>query len=278
MAQPEAAVLVKTDLHYGKKTETYNVDVTAEVLERVYETVDRLVRLKRKSRPIDEFFDLDVGDMVDGQLIFKTHPFHVDHRASFARAQVNGLRELIVPKMKTLSRRGFKRYNIVSCGGNHGRTSMWSHEADNYDLMLSDDYGLVFRNDKIIKVSTLNRRPDRITIKGHDFMLYHGQTIKMYMKIPWYGIMQRVKDWAFHEPPFYGAIFGHFHGYGKMREAGRVVLLNGTAVVDDDFSREVIGRRGEPVWHLFGVHPEKGITWSYDLYLYGEEVEAVAAN
>lgn len=268
----EAAVLHKCDLHWGKETPSYNVDISKEVLDRVYKKVERILEIERKGHVIDQMYIVNAGDMVDGHNIFKTHPYHTDKRASYGRAQVNGLREAYVPHIERAATLDFETVEVVIVPGNHSRSGLFVHESDNYELILGDELKLEFKNHPTINIHTLDDKPARIIIKGLPFLVYHGQTIRMYMKVPWYGIMQRVKEWAFNYDWFYGVMLGHFHMLGDMSEAGRTVLLGGSPVTDDDFSREFLGREATPMWWFYGVHPTRGITWSYRLNLYDDDI------
>ena len=266
LSRSESVVLLISDQHCGKETPSFNADVLAQRMDTLQRNVLRIVDIIGRSYDFKALHVLNLGDHIDGDQIYKTHPHHVDRRAAYGRAQVKTLVDIMAPVLQPLAARFGKLY-MHGVPGNHGAVSRWTHEANNWDLMYYDYLGMAMKGTGVeVKASDdFYAIPE---IEGHGFLMYHGRGIRMYQNIPWYGATQRVMRWAGSMPrPFLAACFGHFHTVGNQWWLGKEIFFNGTPVSDDDFPMEVLGMDGVPRYWLLGVHEERGITWQYKIDL-----------
>lgn len=263
----ESAVLHLTDLHYGKKTVSFNVSVLEERLDKMIAHILDINQILKNGYRFDKLFILFTGDIVDGDDIFANHGFHTDEAARYGLEQATKVAQLLVPRIRKLKAVAPK---IVIHGvpGNHGRVSKRTHEMNNWDIAALTMLKMLFMEDKDVEVTVAEGFWDTVNIQGHGFLLYHGAGIRMVAGLPFYAIRQRVMRWKQTlKDPFKVVLMGHFHQCIEDSFADTRIMLSGTAVSDDEFAIECLGVDGERKMNFFGVHPDHPITWQYKLNL-----------
>ena len=260
----ESVVLHLTDLHYGKKTDTFDIDVLEARLDGVIQRALGISRILNAGYKFDKVYVMLTGDLVDGNEIYANHPYHVDQRASYGRAQAKKCAKMLKPRLLALKDIAPK-IEIHGVPGNHGRISKYTHEMNNWDLVLYDNLSLML-DDKDVSVTSYEKNLAVVNVQGHGFLLYHGAGIRMYQQLPFYGIRQRVLRWSQTlKEPFDVVLMGHFHQCIEDAVNDTRILLSGTAVSDDDWAIECLGVDGSRKTNFFGVHPDHPITWQYRL-------------
>lgn len=265
--RPESAVLHVTDLHFGKETESFNIDVAEKRLDNLTRGVRKIGEIQKQAYNIDKLYIFDTGDAIDGNSIYKTHPHHVDKRAAYGRAQVKEAVRIMAGPLEALAEVfGCVEYHKVP--GNHGRNSLFDHEKNNWDLIMADMMEEKYRNHPKINIHTHNNFYGHVDVQGHGCVLYHGAGIKMYQSIPWYGITQRVTRWAQTMPkPFRYAFMGHFHIRDNLTWCNKEIFLSGSPVTDDEWVLEEMGMGSMPEFWFLLMHPERGVTLRYAIDL-----------
>jgi hypothetical protein len=265
--RPESAILHITDLHFGKETESFNLDALEKRLNNMTKSVCSIGKILKRTYDIDKLYVFDTGDAIDGNMIYKTHPHHVDKRAAYGRAQVKAAVNILSEPLEELVNVfGLVEYHKVP--GNHGRNSLFDHEKNNWDLIMADMMTERHARHPRLKIHTHNNFYGHVDVQGHGCVLYHGAGIKMYQSIPWYGITQRVTRWAQTMPkPFKYAFMGHFHIRDNLTWCNKEIFLSGSPVTDDEWVLEEMGMGSMPEFWFLGMHPERGVTWRYAIDL-----------
>lgn len=257
-----------SDLHSGKQTESFNLDVLGQRLETMKEGVLSILNILSLSYRFENMVVNLLGDLIDGDAIYKTHAHHTDKVAPAGRQQVKALSYILLPVIADIQKETGLKITVNGVRGNHGRVTQFTHESNNFDLMFYDLLQAEFRNTENVDINISEGFADIITVQGHGLLIYHGAGIRCFQNIPWYGMTQRVMRWKQSmKQDFIAAVMGHFHTVGNMRWIGTDIFLNGTAVTDDDFTMENLGMDGEQRFWLFGCHPERGITWRFPIDL-----------
>lgn len=262
-------MLVASDLHFGKRTPSYDPE---EFIRRLGHLETKLGRIREllSSYDFDELVVTILGDANDGSDIY---PTQVHHQAiSNVEEQAALLADLLARLGRQLATRwGRVRFECVP--GNHGRGGRFAHEAASWDIVAYRYLALLTRNDDNIQVIFEN--PDRdpflrvMNVYGHGYLLHHGDTIRSWGGIPWYGMVLRLMRWstASSLPPWSIGLMGHFHTFGEWSFNRLTVKATGTMVTDDEWSLRTFGWESAPRWHLFGVSQKYAETWSYGLEL-----------
>jgi predicted phosphodiesterase len=268
--EKESAVLLASDLHYGKRTSSFDTDVLRRRMDALIPRLQRIHDLLSTSYDIEELVVCILGDVNDGSDIYPTQAHHQEvsdplRQAWEAAAYLAGwLRQL---------KRAWRSVRVEAIAGNHGRAGKRVAESASWDLACYHYLALHLERDGI-PVSYAQEGLDpflrMVTVRKHRFLLYHGHGVRMYQGVPWYGLAQRVLRWRAVMGEFAALCCGHFHAYGDMDIAGTRVLLTGTPVTDDSWVLQVLGGQNANRWHLFGVGDRRPITWQFGLELVGE--------
>lgn len=258
----ESAVLVLSDLHFGKLTGTYNMAIALDRFINLIDNVLRTLKERSKIRPITQLHILWTGDIVDGEQIYATHGSHIDDHVV---NQIFKSLEIVVPQIMRFVDAGYVVHNSF-VRGNHGRVTKFHHESTNWDYV----YGLVMETMlKEVQNMTFKVTPSWhqvVNVRGNRILQWHGHQIKMHLNLPWYSLTNRISRWAVSEEleDFDISVSGHFHSSSMLNWNEKKLFTNGTMVSGDQFALEFIGLSASESQHLFGVD-ESGVTWMYEV-------------
>ncbi len=86
--KPESAVLLVSDLHGGKKTASFDLNILRERMQNMGSNVAKVLSILKPAYNIADLHILQVGDMIDNDSIYKTQKHHIDPQADYGWAQV----------------------------------------------------------------------------------------------------------------------------------------------------------------------------------------------
>ena len=263
----ETAVLVVTDVHYGKKTSSFNRQVCKARIARVADKVYSITDLLTGKYKFDELVIMLLGDVNDGTDIYPTQAHHQE--LSNVEEQAWEFAEFFASVVRGFAK-VYPSVRIETVPGNHGRAGKAAHECASWDTVAYRYLGNHLRSDGIPVIMGRgdNRFVRKVSVRRHNFLLFHGHQVRgSFAGIPSYGLSTRVSRWATTEAyaPFDIALCGHFHSFMHWKVNRIPVILSGTCVTDDLWSREELGWESANVWPFFGVNDERPITWKYDL-------------
>lgn len=262
----ETAVLVLSDTHVGKKTQSYNSQVFANRLESVSQGVARITELQRSDHPVRKLVVIMDGDMVDGEGIYPTQAYHVD------QAVLNQVFKIAVPAFSeflTNMSHMFEQVDVHCVRGNHGRTGRFAEETSNWDLVLYNTLEIATAHNPRINWHITSDWYQTFDIMGMTLMVTHGHQIKSVLNLPFYGMTTKGMRWQGSVTHFDLLIIGHYHSKIYFRWNDFELMMNGTMVSHDEFAREVVGMESSCEQTLFFVHPRKKVTAYYSLQLAG---------
>lgn len=276
----ESAVLLLSDLHGDQEIiphrvgglEDYNFNAFCKRMERLVDvTIDHLIN-NMNNYSFKTLYIFSMGDNVSGEI--HDAKAHTHWKNSIKNAV--GVGEVIGMAIYDLSKYFDK---IVVCGvsGNHGRRSIkkdYRSPHDNWDYMvLSQAYS---KNSELVKAGKVEfvvpeSYSMMINVEGHIFHISHGDDIKSFSGIPFYGLERKTRRLmaigaVTGETPRYFAV-GHFHTNSSMQTTNGEIFMNGSFPACDEFSLEALGAYSEPYQLLFGVHPKYGVTWRMPIHV-----------
>ncbi|GIW06343.1 MAG: hypothetical protein KatS3mg060_1148 [Dehalococcoidia bacterium] len=260
----ESAVVILSDLHYGKETPTYDPDVFQARLQHL-ET--RLIHIRQalQGYVFDELVIAGAGDWVDGSGIFPAQA--TTQRVANVEQQARDIAAILLPWIQ-IQQSIWGPARVECVPGNHGRVGdRATHEAASWDLvayrylhMLAAPLGIEVH---------FNEPPNDIflrpfEVRGHSFLLYHGHEWGRTIKTR----QTRVYEWQAHYGrQFDVVISGHYH-VGEILQGNRTLLIQaGTFVSDDSHAIRRYGSRAEPMTWAFGVSERRPVTWMFPIYL-----------
>lgn len=258
----ETAYFVISDLHYGKKTATFNPEDFGPRLDRIADRVNAL-RMRQSGHNFDELVICILGDVNDGTGIYPSQPHHqaisnVERQAD----ELSGLLATFVLRLKAY----WKSVRVECIPGNHGRAGKFEHEAANWD-MVTYRYLRLKLAASGVEVNWDDEGDPFVRLlepRGHRFLMYHGHNIKSYGGVPFYGIKNRISSWATTRKlnNLDLVMMGHIHTLSFWRLNNVCVMHTGTMITDDDWALQ-LGYESSNQWWLFGVSDSHPVTWQY---------------
>lgn len=269
----EVAVLHLSDIHFGKKTDTYNFSVASERMEYLFQSVIRVTEIRRHAAKIDKCRLYLGGDFVEGDGIFPGQAHEVDQDL-VDQAIKNGP-EVIADGIMTLLE-NFQSIHICGVPGNHGRVSKTHAKRLNWDSLFYETLRLIFNKVKESKRITWDLPLDRKAknwfavdnVLGWGCMIVHGDQVRGQLGFPWYGFGKKVAGWidVVQEPWDY-LFAGHFHTCANFTINKRIILANGTSESDNEYAAESLAAGGEPSQRLCFFCESHGLVADSPIYL-----------
>jgi hypothetical protein len=279
-SKPQTCLLLFSDLHIGsviREQDTggmgrYDYPTFKRRLNSLRDSVRSIAHHHRQSHPVRKLVIAALGDNVEGETIFPSQRLGIDMDVlTQSFKAVEDIAEFLVSLLDTFE-------TIEFCGvvGNHGRIGRkgdtktyvnWDHviyralaykfEGTDWEKRISFEIPESFWIDK--------------TIEGHSFMFRHGDGIKGWAGIPWYGITRSVSRWIAlanaRDKRFEYMAMGHFHQKAEIEIPAGEVFVNGSFVGASEFSVEVMEQISAATQLLLMVHPKYGVAARYPVVL-----------
>ncbi|RJR27673.1 hypothetical protein C4561_01850 [candidate division WWE3 bacterium] len=263
----ETLLMLISDIHFGevvRKREilglnSYDMDIAAQRLKWYVTRVVDIAKNKLRGYTFDKVVVASLGDVVSGNI-------HDELREEVEGNIVEwtvGAAHLMGQALTELSKY-FKEVEFVGVVGNHGRVFQkprYKSRYVNWDYMTYQLLEGLLEKNKRIKFILPKSFWHVHNINGHNFLLLHGDNIKSYYGIPFYGIQRTVTqltELLFAEDVRMDyVLLGHFHTSNTLSRMKGKVFLNGSMKGADEFSlgRLFTGTRASQL--LIGVHPER---------------------
>lgn len=276
----EVMVVNISDVHIGR----YSGDEFIRKTNDLYGAIMRIAEIQRGGADIDELVINMVGDIVDGDGIFPQQAyeqkFHLMEQIFQHGAPVftNFLNQLS---------NNFKKITVNCVRGNHGRVSKFTDDQLNFDTIFYEILKLSTQNNTRIEWNITYSWYQIVRILHWGFLLTHGNLIKTWLNIPFYGIKEKGmrwqgsltrqetvkfnKEWVRIQREYWDfLIMGHFHTSLNFRWNNWRCILNGTWLEEDDFATSVLGLDSSTEQTIFGLHETRGITWIRNINLSSE--------
>lgn len=273
----EDAVLLLSDAHVGKKNiylnprtgqneVTYNLDIMAKESNKLANAVFDITSLLSPRYDIDTLWILTLGDLIDNQQIFPGQKFSIECDVGKQLWYAVGMMSDFIKTMLTR----FKYIKVVGIPGNHGRltekpesmpaTSSWDYQL----LKILDVY---FKDNKNVTFTIPDSYYYLLNILKWKYYLHHGNTIKSWMGLPYYGVSRQSKSRKV-EMEYDLELIGHFHQCMEIPVGGRSkTIVNGSWIENDIFAWHYMGILSTANQSFFGVSDKRPRTWTFTLDL-----------
>ena len=235
----EELVLMLSDLHFGKKNRYYSLEIAKERFNKLIKALMVITAIHRTAYPIKKLHIFWLGDIVDGTNIYPTHVHHVEQHAV---NQVVSIIPELAGQLATLAG-FFSEVHNYCVRGNHGRNRKDAHEDENWDFLTYKVMEIATSHLPHMTWSVPEGWEQIVSVLNTNFLLVHGDQVKMQLNLPWYGITTRVARWATTKyfKGFDVLCMGHFHTSSRIRWNSIKIFTNGTLVEGDDFALEKLG-------------------------------------
>ena len=254
--------------------ETYNFDVALCRAEKYVKTIiDWVNHLSNHTFPMLHI--LSYGDHTSGEIHGAVG--HSQYKNMFRNS-------LAIGQMQALMIRDlapyFEEVKIYCVSGNHGRRSQkkdFHGPWDNWDYLISEVAKLHCAALDNVEFLIPKSFSMNIDINGHGFGMEHGDGVKGWMGIPWYGLERKTRRLvSLHNAvgkQISYFVFGHFHALSTNADLKGEMIINGAWLATDAYSYNSFSGYREPMQLIHGVHEKYGITWRLPIKLKDEKQE-----
>lgn len=274
--ETEDVVLCLSDLHYGEVVDpeetggiaVYNIDVAAARLEY---TIDKAIRMaKEKLRGGYHLPHLHVfclGDIVSGII---HDELEISNEVQIV-SQVLESAELLEAELIKLCQ-VFEKVTFIGVVGNHGRVKQERYfkgkAINNYDYLVYSVVAKALKDQPNLTFKVPKSFWHIEKVQGKRYLLMHGDVIRQWMGMPWYGLQREYLKWRALAESYVGGfddlVIGHFHNPNIVTIQRDEIIVNGAFKGGDDYSLG-IGVACDPIQLMWGVHPVRGRTWTFQI-------------
>jgi len=270
---PETAVAVFADWQMGKVTPDYNTEVLEKRIELYTEKLIEITEIQRLHHNVDDLHVWLLGDIVEGEEIFGGQSHLIDS-GLYRQVGINGPR--ILSKFFTTALENFKRVHVTGIIGNHGAVGGKLRKAydpeTNMDRLLYKIMELIFAKEDRITFNIPDGKGERNwysvqNIGSYSCLLIHGDQLPA--PTSYYGYFKKIMGWKDGAIPehFDDVFMGHYHQEFKMTIGSTILRLSGSTESYNTYAQEFFSSMSRPCQHLMYVHPERGITSEYSIWL-----------
>ena len=273
----ETAVLQLSDLHAGEVVEgeatlglaQYDFGLMNRRLDLLFRKVLDLVTLRRSALNINSLIIAQQGDMVSG-----------DIHDELVRTNVENMMTLCVRTAYVVSQGiaylapHFNKIEVVCVVGNHPRLyskPYFKEKYVNWDYMMYQWEAVFCRDLKNVKF-IIPKSPFYLTnAEKTRLLIMHGDSIKSWMGIPWYGIertVYRLRDMLQGKGErFDSVLLAHFHNRAELDKVTGPIVINGSVKGGDEFSIGSLQTVNQPSQNLLYYHDKHGYLGGGPIYL-----------
>jgi hypothetical protein len=283
----EQAILVISDTHIGRWTPSYDYNGCVKKLQSLTEKVCHL--LSHHHPHIDTLHLFLLGDIVEGEAVYKSQAYNLDVLSEEAAQLLKGFGVTALPHMPVIAQsylaaillcdylimplsQHMRSITVRCVAGNHGRLHRLS-PLSNMDLTAGLLLNLLLSGKRGINLSVtlhpLGTLMGQTKVLGHTIVYLHDAEFRAYQGIPFYAVVNKVLRWKAQ-----GAIpqdtslviIGHFHVAFFCNIHPRI-LVNGTFVEGDIYPLVRLGLCPSVSQWLIGVTPDRCPSFMYEIDL-----------
>lgn len=271
---PESLSLLLGDFHIGETIKKehmaglnfYNFDEFVRRFQYVIEKVIHFTISNMSAHQFDALYIQFLGDIVSGTIledIETTNQLNIVEQAHLGALVVaQGLIELC---------RSFPKVICTCVSGNHGRVKQKKYykakQQVNWDYVFYETLTLLLQNQKNIEFRIPLSPWAGVEIRGWRLLAMHGDDIKSWAGIPFYGINRAADRMlaieAVQKRYFQYFVIAHFHQKGILQWAPGEKIINGSMIGTSEHGVSI--DYAKPLQLLFRIHQKYGKTWELSI-------------
>ena len=277
----ETDVPLISDLHAGEIIDLaqtmgisqYDMTIMNRRLGMLFRKILELVNLRRSSLNIRKLVIPHLGDMLSGDIhpeLVRTnvaHMMNLSVRTAFILAQ--GI-AFLSPH--------FDQIDVPCVVGNHPRLYQAPSYKDkyiNWDYMLYQWEASFCKGLKNVKFHIPKSPFYLMDVENTRILMMHGDSIKSWMGVPWYGIERAVlrlrELLQGSNEHFDSVLLGHFHSRADLDHITGPIIINGSVKGGDEFSIGSLQTSNVPSQNLIYYHSSNGYLGGGPIYLSGAD-------
>ena len=258
--------------------EEYNFDISCRRAENY---IDKIIAHTQGDLGASyNFTDLTIlayGDHTSGEIHDAVSHSHFKNQFKNCLA-IGKLHALMVRDLAPF----FNSVNIVYLPGNHGRRSPKKDHhrpQNNFDYLIAKIAEMACVDLDNVIFTVPNAFSINLEINGVGFNISHGDDVRGFAGIPFYGMVRRQKNLiclealnrSKREFKVKYFVMGHHHIAGSLGDMDGELLLNGAWIGTDPYSYNSFSGYREPQQWIHGVNPDVGITWRMNVLLRSDD-------
>lgn len=275
----EEAVLLLSDVQLGLKVDPdemggiggYDYQTFKTYLANLTKSIAEIRDIHSAAYNIPTLNIWMLGDIVEGTQIYRGQAHHLEMTVveqAFEGAELLGM---FIAQMQEI----FPKVKVSGVVGNHGRVGRKGEEKRyvNWDYVLYRAMELMLKDQPGVTCEFPITFWKTEQVKGHEFLCIHGDNIRAWMGVSWYGIQRAAANFRevllSIDKRFKYICLGHFHSTGEIESSYGEKLINGSWCGATPFSVEQLFQSSQPHQIFFGVNENRGISWRYWMNLKG---------
>jgi len=259
----ESAILHASDGHGGKITKSFNDDVYKDRMWKMFESAMVIVNLHRNMYPIRKLYIINTGDNLQGE-----NPHQGSVIGDVSMGARNQIKKLVAPMWNNVIgsfKQEFEEVQFDGFPGNHAHDKL-APETSRGDLYLYDALeGGIGKQDGI-SINTHEEWAGILNISGYRLFCFHGDGMPAPAGVPFFALDKKLKSWYMQYGGFQYAFSGHFHKQATNEVSNKLEhFMCASLVSDDEWALKKLGISSSPSQSIYGLHPQRGVTWRYNL-------------
>jgi len=253
--------VVIADPHIGKITESYNIEIAQERMNKLTESIMKVVALHSPIRKVHLFV---TGDVIQGENAHQGS--RLGETACGAKEQIHSYAIPIFTNLILALKQGISEVELYGVNGNHGRYDRIAPSKTNWDSFFYEALKMALVNQKSVTVNPPKWFYQLINIRGFRFFIVHGDQVNVSNGIPLFALRRKMQEWYAYVDGFNYGYTGHFHSKSADQVNSRAdYTICPPLVTGDEWALEKVGRASEPKQICYGIHDKYGRTFTYDL-------------
>jgi len=279
----ETDVLQLSDLHAGevvsaKETmgiNAYDMDIMNRRLDMLFQKTLELVEIRRTSLYIPNLIIAEEGDMLSGDIHDELSITNVENMMLLAVRTAYMLSQGIAylsPHFETI--------DVPCVVGNHPRLTKkpsFKQRYYNWDYLCYQWQAIFCKGLENVTFHIPKAPYHLINAENTRLLLFHGDAIKGWMGVPYYGIdrcLLRLRQmFASVDDYFDSALIGHFHCADTGDTATGPRIINGSVKGGDEFAMGSLQMTNKPSQNLVYYHEKHGYIGGSPIYLQSADAD-----
>lgn len=273
--EPEELVLLWSDSQIGQFVDqkesgglgSYSVDIFLQRKEFLKVSLKKIFEIHLDNTPYPVLNIFFLGDIIEGSTIFPGQERQTDlHAVEQVIFAVDKIAEFVA-WAAALYPWQVKCFCVV---GNHGRIGKKGEQSplNNLDYLCYRYISEKLKNFSNVEFSISESWWMLVQRMNHVFLLVHGDDIRAWMGIPYYGLERSESRYQRmlldSQSGFHYFCCGHHHQEATIKSR---IFMNGNWVGGSELSMKAMQVANMPTQLLFSVHPIFGVTWERNIQL-----------
>ena len=249
--------------------ERYDFRIALRRAEQYVDTILKFSQQTLSNYYFDTLFIFAHGDHTSGEI--HNAKDHSEYRNAFRNT-------LAIGQMHALMFRDlapyFKEIKVLYLSGNHGRRTIkkeYPAPWNNWDYLVAETAKAHCVDIENIDFMIPESFSACVDVEGWGFAVSHGDDIRSWNGIPWYGIERKTRRLSALNASQGKKIdyycFAHFHNPAMQAALNGETIINGSWIATSPYVYESLSSFNEPSQWLHGVHKTFGVSWRLNMRL-----------